>query len=345
MKKLLLFTFLLMGSLIVFAQDSDKVASLIQEGVKCYDTGDYEGAVNKYKEALSISPGSYDANYELGMTYMHVRDYENALEYTEKAIEVGDENSVQAYMNKGSILNYMGKTAESLKAFELAEEKFGEYYLLYFNWGLVYFHTKEYSKAAELFEKGVSENFKHGSGHLYLGFSQANMDKKIPALLSLYFFLALEPGTQRSVNAISLVYNLFEGNVEQVSKKEITITLNSMDENSEFVSAELILPMIVAASKGEDNKDKSKTQLFAENTESLFRSLKETSGDRSSDEEFSLWWDFYVQYLVDMLDAGQMQTFCYYINASTDADARNWLHKNAEKLDELKVWMNGYFEK
>ncbi len=328
------------------AQDSEEVQSLITEGIKYHDARDYDNAIKTYKKALDISPNSYKANYELGLTYIYTKDYKNALKYTNVAITIIPDNTqaLLTYINKGSILNYMGKVAESLTVFEEAEKKYGAHSMLYFNWGIVYFYDKQYANAAEKFEKGVSGNYKHASGHLCLGYSHVNMNNKVRALLSFYFFMALEPRSQRSANAMDHIQYLFNKNVTQQSEKEVTITMNPIDETSEFASTEMIIPLIVAAGKDVKNKDKTKNQIFVENTKTFISSLKETADSMGADAKYSIWWNLYASFLIDMLKAEQTETFCNYIYAATNEDARDWLQKNANKLDNFKEWLKERLE-
>jgi len=349
MKKLLLPILLFFCFSFVCGQESEEVLNLVDEGIRYHDSGNYKKAVDSYKKALKIAPDSYIANYELGMTYMHTKDYKNALKFSEKAIEVGGDEAMGAYMNKGSVLDYMDRMDEAKKVFEEAEKKFGGYYLLYFNWGLVYYKEKQYEEASELFEKGVGLNQAHPSGHLFLGLSQANLNNKVKAMLPLYFFLALEPGSNRSTNAISAIHRLYNGNVKRTGDKEISIEIDANSVNSEFSAAEMILPLLVAAGKDASNKDKKEVELFAGYTNSLFSTLKELSDKRTEENEetrkFSMWWNYYIPFFNNMIQAGQVEIFSYYINASTDKDARDWLHRNADKLNSLKKWLGDYLGK
>lgn len=347
MKTLLLSIVFLFASSFILAQDSDEVQNLINEGIKYHDAGNYKKAIESYKKALKIAPDSYLVNYELGMTYMYAGDFKHALEFTEKAIEVG-EDQLGAYMNKGSILDYLNKMDESKKVFKEAEEKFGGNYLLYFNWGLVCFKEKQYAEASALFEKGVILNHAHASGHLYLGFTQANLNNKVKAMLPLYFFLTLEPDSKRSANAISVLRHLYNENVKKTGEKEISITLDSNSLESEFSTVEMILPLMVAASQDPANKDKTEMEKFAEHTGVVFSSLKDMLDTRTEENKetnkFSMWWNFYIPFFNNMTEAGQVEAYSYYINVSIDKDARDWLQQNTEKYDSLNKWLDDYLE-
>lgn len=344
MKKLFLLFFLSLSVFSLQAQDSQEVVDLVKEGILYHDAGDYKRAIDMYKKALDIAPNSYDANYELAMTYMYSKDYENAIKYSDKAIKVGGDKAIMAYMNKGSCLNYLGKPKDALKVFEKAGKEFGPYYLLYFNWALVYYGMKEYPKAVGIFEKGINLNPYHGSSHLYTGYSEVNMNNKVQSLLSFYYFLMLEPRGSRAMDAYGILLQQLNGNVTETGKNEITINLDPNSFKSEFSMAETMLPLLIAANKGEKGKDKTEMQLFAENTESLFNMLAGDLASRkmdgnSLDTENSLWWKFYIPFFSKLKDSENVEAFCYYISAAFSTEAETWIRDNEEKNTKFMEWI------
>ncbi|MDH6309308.1 tetratricopeptide (TPR) repeat protein [Dysgonomonas sp. PFB1-18] len=343
MKQLFLLLFLL-SAFSLQAQDSQEVTDLIKEGILYHDAGDYERAIGMYKKALDIAPDSYLVNYEIAMTYMHTKDYNNAIKYSDKAIKVGGDKAMAAYMNKGSCLNYLGKPKDALKVFEKAEKKFSPHYLLYFNWALVYYGMKEYPKAVPIFEKGIGLNPFHGSSHLYTGYSEANMNNKIQPLLSFYYFLMLEPRGSRAMDVYGLLQQLLNGNVSKTGENKITISLDPNSFKSEFSTTEMILPLMIAANTTEINKDKTEMQLFVKNTETLFSSLKESLENRkadgkSLDTKNSLWWKFYIPFFSRLYDSGNVEAFCYYISGEFSPEAETWLLNNEEKNTKFLKWI------
>ena len=120
MKKL----YLLIGFVLFpcFLSGQTNIDSLIKQGVYYHDAGEYDKAIDLYKQALNIDPNSDAANYEIAMTYMYAKDYENSIKYSDKVIELNKNNVLSAYITKGSSLDYLGKTDESIKRNTLAFE-------------------------------------------------------------------------------------------------------------------------------------------------------------------------------------------------------------------------------
>ena len=73
----------LLFTLTAYGQNRDpRVEELIKEGVELHDEGEYEEAIDRYLEALQLDSTSVLANYELSLSYLALRDFENALEYS-----------------------------------------------------------------------------------------------------------------------------------------------------------------------------------------------------------------------------------------------------------------------
>jgi tetratricopeptide (TPR) repeat protein len=185
------------------------VDSLVQLGIQCHDNGQYDKAIELYQKALEIDPASPLTNYEIALTYMYAKDYANSIKHSDIVIGQKGQNLLQAYVTKGSCLDYLGKTDESIRLFEQGIRKFGDHYLLYYNLGYDYYKLKNYEKAQEVFTKAIKSNPNHASSHLFLGFTMADLDQKVQSLLCLHYFLLLEPNSGRAKTAFSLLQKQF----------------------------------------------------------------------------------------------------------------------------------------
>lgn len=335
MKKLyLLFGLVLFPN---FLSGQTNIDSLIQQGVYYHDAGKYDKAIELYKQALSIDPNSDVANYEIAMTYMYAKDYENSIKFSDKVIDIGKNNVLQAYITKGSSLDYLGKTDESIKILEKGLKKFGANYLLYYNLGYDYYKIKNYNKAEEAFTNAIKANTNHASSHLLLGYLMADQKRNVQSLLCLYYFLFLEPDTERSKTAFRILDEQFGGNVQPDKEKpnQINIVLNNDQIDSEFGPANLMISMLEASKSIEENKGKSEEQLFVENTKSFFKIL----GELKKDKNKGLWWDFYVPFFNDLANSDHIDTYCYYITQSSKDKSLEWLKNNNPKIVLFDQWL------
>jgi tetratricopeptide (TPR) repeat protein len=314
-----------------------KIDSLIQQGVYLHDAGQYDKAIEIYKQALAIDPNSDIANYEISFSYMSAKDYENSIKHSNKVIELNKDYVLQAYLTKGSSLDYLGKTNESIKLFEKGLKKFGDNYLLYYNLGYDYYKIKNYDKAEEAFANAIKTNPNHASSHLILAQLMADLNKNVQSLLCLNYFLLLEPNTERSKTAFRLLEKQFGGNVEKDKEKpnQINILIGADQMDSEFGPANLMISMLQASNYTEENKGKSEDQLFIENTKSFFNIL----GELKKDKNKGLWWNFYVPFFNDLANSDHIETYCYYITQSSKDKSIEWLKNNNPKIVLFDQWL------
>lgn len=334
MKKQLLYLVLFLTAGLGFSQE--EIDSLVQLGVKYHDNGQYELAIKQYKKALAIEPQSSLVNYELAMTYMYAGDYEKAVKYSDIVLAQNGENLLPAYITKGSSLDYLGKTEESIKLFEEALNKFGDHYLLNYNLAYNYSKLEDYEKATDNLVRAIINNPQHPSSHYLLGEVMRKQNNRIQSLLSLYYFLFLEPNSERSKTAFQHIKEAFNGNIEKDNEKpnDITINLNPSEMDSEFAPAIMMISMIAATQEVEGNKDRTETEIFTDNSGKLFKILGELKKDKDG-----FWWNFYVPFFYDLAQSKHLETFCNYISLSSREEAMTWLQDHESKLEDFGKWL------
>lgn len=335
MKKQILIFVLMLVTTLVFSQT--KVDSLVQIGIHYHDNQEYDKAIETYKTALIIEPNSALVNYEIALSFMYAKDYKNALIHSDIVIDLNDKFILEAYITKGSSLDYLDRTQESIELFEKGIKQFGDHYLLYYNLGYNYYNLKEYDKAEQAFINAINTKSNHASSHLLLGYLMLDKGQKVQSLLCFHYFLFLEPNSGRSKTVYNLLQKQFSGNVEsdKDDPKKINIYLNPDKNGSEFGAVDVMISMLQASKALEKNKGKSEDQLFLENTISFFKIL----GELKKEENTGLWWDYYVPLFYDIAKSEHIDTYCNYISQSSNSVAEEWLKANDKKLDAFDTWL------
>ncbi len=332
MKRLLFLFSILLVTCWSFGQNSE-IKSLVQEGIKFHDNGEYEKAVEKYKEALSIDPNSSLVNYEISFSYLAEKDYKNAEKYSKKVIDLNDGNLLSGYITYGSALDMQGKTNKSIKVYEKAMKDFDNY-LLYYNHAISCFNNGETSKAYESALKAINNNSSHASSHLILSKIMEKQGVRIKAMLPLYFFLLIEPNTQRASIEYHTLRNYIDHGVTKTSDKNIDVVV-PMNEDTDFGAAEMMISLSKASNNLEENEGKTELQLFAENNDGIFKILGELKKENTG-----FWWDFYVPFFYDLANANLTETYSYYISQSQGEEVTTWFDEHSDDFDRFKVWMN-----
>lgn len=335
MKNPLTFIYLF-GFIATFGQA--KIDSLVKVGVEYHDNGRYDDAIRVYNEALLIDRNSPLVNYELSYTYFIKNDCEKAIEHADVAIQNGDDRlSMPAAITMGSCLDVLGKTEESIELFKSAIKKYRPNHLIYYNLGLDYYKINDYSNAEEAFLNAIDLKAEHASSHLLLGYTMEKSGKRIQSLLPLFFFLTLEPNTDRSKTAYANLMKQFVGNVKKDEKKpnQVNILLDSKNIGSEFSAAELMLSMIEATKSAKELKGIQDESFFTQNTASFFKML----GELKKENNEGVWWNFYIPFFDKIARSEHHETFVNYISQSSVSDAKTWLDENSDKLNLFAEWL------
>ena len=121
---------------------------LIQEGVELHDEGEYEEAIDRYLEVLDMDSTSMLAIYELSLSYLALKDFENAVEYSTRVIDSGHEQlATGAYAVKSEALAELDQVDDAIELLSEGLKIHGEGYILHFNMALNYYKKGDTDKA------------------------------------------------------------------------------------------------------------------------------------------------------------------------------------------------------
>jgi len=101
--------------------NNELIITLIQEGDKRLQVGDFEAAEKKYHEALALDQTSADALSSIGTVYSHRGDYQTALGWAKRAI-AADPNFELAHFLLGNVLSGLNRYEEALEELALIDE-------------------------------------------------------------------------------------------------------------------------------------------------------------------------------------------------------------------------------
>ena len=322
----------------VFAQEAQN--NFILEGIKMHDKGDYEGAIEMYKKALASNPESVQAKFEMATSYLQLKDFTNAIKYSNMVIAANVDYLDQAYILKGSALDYSGKPAEAVKIYKQALKKFTNNQLLYYNLALTSFALKDYKQTDEALLKALKLDQLHASSHFLLGLSMLAQGKRVQGILAMYNFLLLEPKSKRSISALQELESTWKKSSTKEKERPAPKNLPVKKEADEFYTASLMLDILESSKNNEANKNKPAVVLFSENTNTLFTIL----GDAKKDKK-GFWWNFYVDYFYTLAANHHTEALCYYITQSKDGAYDEWIKENIQKMEALSEWYTKYLHK
>ncbi len=324
-----LFLFLLPG--LSFAQS--RLDTLVQEGIALHDAGRYAEAIATYEKGLKVAPNDPLLHYEIAYSHYAAQDHAAAIVHANKVLKQKDQYLKEAYLIKGSALDNQGKTKAALKTYAKGIKAFPDSYLLPYNAGLTNYRTQDYELAEMHLIKGIEINPDHSSSHYLLATLKAEQGERVPALLALYLFLFLEPDSERSADAWSLLTQLLHRGVSREDARTINISVEMLEDKNEFSALDLLIPLMIAGNSTEENADKTPEELFVENTQAIFSMLGNEEGKKG------VWWEVYAPFFTSIDDAGHTEAFCYYLSQAKGEAVTTWLEANPEKLEAFGKWL------
>ena len=329
---LLFFVFLLLTANTLLGQD--EVTDLVKEGIALHDEGKYDEAIAIYEKALALDPKSALVHYELGYSYYAKGDYQKALKYTDFVLKQGDQFVLDCYILKGNALDNMGKGKKAIKVYEKALEQFPEEYLLSYNLALSLYNQRILDQAEENLVNAIYSNLAHSSSHVLLAQIQIEKGERIPAVLSLFFFLLVEPVSSRAESSYEQLIKQMQKGVQKEDDQNININLSLGDVQGDFSAAELMLSLSEASKYTDENKDKTEEELFVKRTETLITVL-----DGMKEGKSGIWWELYIDFYSRVQQAEHLETFCYMISQVKGETVTKWLDEHPEKVEAFLKWL------
>lgn len=337
MQKLILFSFFLAIPIFLISQtDEEKVNQFVQDGTFHHDKKEYDKAIAEYKKALAIDPKSTLAHYELALTYSEALNYKKALSHANKVLKQRNQHLVEAYMVKGNVLDEQGKTKKSIKLFKRALNETKGHYLLNYNLGINYFKLGQIDEASNQFISAIQQNQLHSSSHLYLALAQKRKEQVVQSLLPNYYFLLLEPKSERARNAYKLLTENLSGDVsaDAIDANQINIVIDGSDDNP-YASTEMMIGLLSASLRTAEQKDIPKEVSFINNSKIILGSLAALDNPNKD-----IWTEFYIPFFDKLVSSEHFETYCNYILQGANASADKWCLEHPEEVNALFDWLN-----
>ena len=93
---------------------------LLHEGVRLYDTGDFEGALGRLREALELKPGDPTITNEIGLSLQALKRYAECAALVEPMIAKVERLTRDYYVLAASCIDYGGDPQRAGAVFDAA---------------------------------------------------------------------------------------------------------------------------------------------------------------------------------------------------------------------------------
>lgn len=330
---------------------SHSVQSLIKEGVMLHDSAEYKKAIEKFEQALKINPQSTLALYELSLSYLELKDYQNASKYSTQVINSNDKNlSIGAYAVKSEALAEMKQIDQAIVLLKEGLIKNGDSYLLHFNIALNYYKKGDIDKTLEHVYRAIELDKTFSGAFLLNAYAQRDKGLWVRSIYSFQMFLLLEPDSKRSKNAFeemlqtmlitptakpverSFIQQQMMRNASNgVSQPEIPPLSTEEGLNRNFVYHAIKSTM---DSLKAENKDTDVYFTFKEVNKAILQVLEKETGAIKTGS----FWSFHYPFFKSILSSSHYEAFCRYISVSYFPESLEWWEENRTEAGDFIHW-------
>ncbi len=315
---------------------ADSIQQIMDRGIAFHEEGKYELSLIEYRKALDLEPKNSFINYEMALSYYFMNKKDKAEEHAKIASQEESETGVQGVILLGTLYDEQGKTKKSIKVYKSALKLFGDYYLIWFNLGVTYNGMNELDKAADAFARAANNRLDHSSSHYALATMKQLQGNLAEAFLPMYFFLLLEPDSERSLKAVTAINDMWKQGVSEKSETEITINLAPTKGNEPMIASELFISMLEASKNLEENEGKSEFELHQNKAETFFSFMAELDLGKRDD----YYTQYYIPFFSRIAESGHIETFLRYALQSRSQESREWIVTHTDEFNAFFTWLD-----
>ncbi|HYP26376.1 MAG TPA: tetratricopeptide repeat protein [Blastocatellia bacterium] len=210
------------------AADPDKPVDAEQihrTGVSYYESGEFEKAIEAYRQAIRLRPDSQESYYHLGMAYSSLGRYKEAVEAYNNAIRIKpdyaaayynlghahsnlnqygraikvfkqalqhDPDNVEIYLALGDAYSDSGDEDKAVAAFEAAIRREPSNPYTYYKLGLFYFPHGPHARAVDAFSQAIIRDPRHAEAYFHRSYAYLFMGRGESAVGDAETYLALK---------------------------------------------------------------------------------------------------------------------------------------------------------
>jgi tetratricopeptide (TPR) repeat protein len=287
--------------------------AIVDEGTALYNQGKYDEAIAKYKPILDKHPNNVPVLAKMASTYFAAAKYDDAVKVATQGSSFKSDYQPQLYMILGNSLDKLGKTDEAISTFKKALETLPDNALIHFNLAAMLSNTGAFDEARSHLKTAVQLDPKHASSHYALGQIYYKQEYRFPSILALFRFLTLEPTSQRSQKALSML------------EQNLIAAGETPKDEGDFAKYE---PMMSSIQTAKQNRVELLDKLF--------------SGMANEKAGGNFVVDYYFPYFIAIKQNGLVAPYAYYIYQSSSPEAAQWVKNHSDDINRFLEWSSTF---
>ena len=307
----------------------------ISLGIAYADTGAYSQACSLYEKV-----SENDTNYTLALIEDAIAKESSeqdsaAAALCIKGIAQESEYTPDFYNTLANVYIDEGNYRDAVNLLnDTVLPKYSNIHNLYFALGLAQYKMHNYPDAINSFEKAIDLDLYDAVSHYYLGRCCLEQGRLIPALLSLQFYLMLQPDKNRSYTVVGLIEQMV-GNKYQYNKSY------AADPSEYHDSAFMELDLLIRSKIAINPQYKAVTTFnyaFAKQIQLLMEQLTYVPNSHN------YWMEKYVPFFTALQQKKYLEPYLYFITASVagnDENLQKGIVKNKKEIGKFAKWADG----
>ena len=270
----------------------------------------------------------------LGILYADTGAYAKAIALYE-TIPPGDTNYTLALLEDAVAKESSGQDSAAIilcrKGLKLDSSYTNDFYNLL---ATTYIDESHYTDAITTFQKSLDLDKYDPMSHYYLGRCCLEQGRLIPALLSLQFYLVLQPQKSHSYSVVQLIEQVTSNKYQYDKAYSVD---PSVYHDSAFIELDLMIRSRIATNK----QYKAATSInynFVKQLQLFFEELKYVP----STENY--WMENYVPFFTKLEQKNYLEAYLYFILSSVnDPNLQKDFIKNQKEIKRFAKWADGLF--
>lgn len=208
----------------------DKAWDFAKEAVNMMDDGKVDEAIKLLEEAHRLAPDIYNFEYEIAYGHYLKKDYKKALSVMQRVVQYNGVND-KVYQMLGNLYDMTGDTTNAIKTFKEGLVKFPNSGGLYNDQGNMYYDKKEYAKALQYYEKGISVDPMLASNYFRAAILFLSSEEEVWGMMYGELFILLEPNTDRTIQISKMMYDTYKSEIQKTSDTSYSVSFSKMGNN------------------------------------------------------------------------------------------------------------------
>ncbi len=204
---------------------SDAQQTLYQEGVNKYESGNYEGAVEDFNQAIKLDPQNALAYNRRGDAYYRLGDYEQAQADSSQAILLNPQDA-NAYFDRGFAFSELGKYKEAIADYTQAIKLNSKDAYAYYGRGLARAQSKDHKGAIGDFSKAIALKPQYTEAYLQRGILHRRLKLRLEAIQDFDKVIKINPSDAKAYYQRGLTQSINKQKDEAIKDYTDAININ-----------------------------------------------------------------------------------------------------------------------